>query len=97
MHACVLPPLIVSRAHSLPWAPPSLQGFSTISAIPCTGYSWCEACPDGKANVCALKGPGGPTAAADTAYTSGRVAVPRNFSSNVVVKLPPSAGALQGA
>lgn len=32
------------------------QGFSTISAVPCGGYSFCASCPDGKANICALKG-----------------------------------------
>ncbi|KAL4448142.1 hypothetical protein ABPG75_005361 [Micractinium tetrahymenae] len=71
------------------------QGFSTISAVPCGAYSFCASCPDGKANVCALKEPGTMSKTSTSAYTSGAVSVVRNFSSNVVVPPPVQNGSCQ--
>ncbi|PRW57245.1 peptidylprolyl isomerase D (cyclophilin D) [Chlorella sorokiniana] len=61
------------------------QGFSTISSQPCGGYSW-------KANECHLKPTGELTKSSNSAFTSGEVSTPRNFSAGAVVATPPVTG-----
>lgn len=66
-----------------------LQGFSTISSQPCGGYSW-------KANECHLKPTGELAKSTNSAFTSGEVSTPRNFSSGSVVATPPKTGDSNG-
>ncbi len=66
-----------------------LKGFSTISSQPCGGYSW-------KANECHLKPTGELTKSSNSAFTSGGVSTPRNFSAGAVVATPPKTGESNG-